>query len=78
MRELTAVETGQAGGGIIGHVVAFVVGVIGSYVGSYAYEKSGGADGIEEALSNTWDAYADTVANQQQVCQETGMGCSMM
>lgn len=75
MRELNMVETEQASGGIIGQAVAFVIGVIGSYVGSYAYERSGGADGIEEALSNTWDAYVDSVAAQQEICQETGLGC---
>ena len=75
MRELTTVETEQAGGGIIGQVLTFVGGVIGSYVGSYAYEKSGGAAGIEEALSNAWDAYVDSAAAQQELCQETGLGC---
>ena len=78
MRELTTVETEQAGGGFITQAVAFVVGVIGSYVGSYAYERSGGADGIEETLSNAWDGYMNSISKQQQACQETGLGCSTM
>lgn len=78
MRELTTVETEQAGGGIIGQILGFIGGVIGSYLGSYAYDESGGAEGINNAMSDVADAYMGTIATQQQACQETGFGCSMM
>ncbi len=76
MRELTTVETEQAGGGgIIGAVLTFIGGVFGSYVGSYAYEESGGADGINKAVSDAWNSH---IENQKQICQYSGLGCSMM
>lgn len=80
MRELTMVETEQAGGGVLGVLGAFAVGFGGSLAASYAYEKVGGAAGIEKALSAAWDAYVDGVAAQLAICQETGLGCgsSMM
>ncbi len=77
MRELTIVETDQAGGGIIGQIAAFIVGFLGSYAASYAYEESGGADGINEALSDFGDAAINTIAAQQSMCQETGAGCGI-
>ena len=80
MRELTTVEIEQAGGGILGILGAFAIGFGGSLVASYAYEKFGGAAGIEKALSAAWDAYVAGAAAQAQLCQETGLGCgsSMM
>ena len=80
MRELTTVEIEEAGGGVLGILGAFAIGFGGSLAASYAYEKFGGAEGIENALSDVWDAFVDGVVAQQQLCQETGLGCgsSMM
>ena len=75
MRELTTVEIEQAGGGILGILGAFAIGFGGSLVASYAYEKLGGAEGIENALSGAWNAFVGGVVAQQQVCRETGLGC---
>ena len=71
------VETDQAGGGILPVLGGFVGGAIGSFIASYAYEKAGGAAGIEKALTDAWNAYVAAVATRQQICRETGLACSI-
>ncbi len=75
MRELTTVEIEQAGGGVIGVLGALAIGFFGSLAASYAFEKLGGAAGIEKAASDVWDALVDGAAARQQICQETPLAC---
>ena len=75
MRELTLVETEQASGGILPLIGAFIAGFFGSLSAAYAYEKAGGAAGIEKIASDIADAYIDSVAAQIEACAESGFAC---
>ncbi|MDE0224373.1 MAG: hypothetical protein OXP28_04470 [Gammaproteobacteria bacterium] len=67
------VETEQAAGGLafLAPFIAFVSGFVGSMAASYAYEKAGGAEGIDKAVSDAWDGFEA----RQQACQKSRLSC---
>ena len=56
MRELTMSETDQTGGGWV-----ILAGLLGALVGQYIHDELGGADGIDEIISDTVDFITQAV-----------------
>ena len=73
MRELTSTETEYAAGG--GVVTAFALGVAGSLAAAYAYEKMGGAEGIEKAIKSAWKALTDGAKDRAKQCGTSPAAC---
>ena len=65
MRELTAYEIDQTGGGILPVLVALV----GSYVGQLMVEAMGGAEGIEKGVKDVYDFFTKGVEGYQEFCK---------
>lgn len=66
MRELTMYETDQTGGGALVNVVAFLGGLVGQLI----LEEIGGADGIDEGLSNIHDFFTDS-KTKPEICSHS-------
>ena len=64
MRELTMYETDQTGGGILPALVVLLGGI----VGQLAFEAMGGADGIEDGLSELYNFFTDGNEQYQALC----------
>ena len=60
MRELTATEANATAGGIA-VTGAIAISLATTFVGAYLYEKSGGADGIDNAISKVVETVKDAV-----------------
>ena len=70
MRELTIAETEHAAGGI-GPVAAIFYGV----VAAYAYEKAGGAKGIEKKAKAAVNFVIEGVMRHAEVCNKAPAAC---
>ena len=63
MRELTITEAEQAAGGL-----GFVLTLVAGLVTAYAYQKMGGAEGIDNAIDATADHLEDTFQKYGPPC----------
>lgn len=74
MRELTMTEAEDVAGGLA-TVAAFAIGVAASLAGAYAYEKLGGAEGIEKLAKAAVKALAEGAKARAEVCQRAPAAC---
>ena len=79
MRELTSAETEHAAGGVA-FLLAFVKPLaagVGFGVGAnYAYDKLGGAEGIDKMASAVWDAVVKGATARATTCQKAPLACT--
>ena len=70
MRELTMSETDQTGGGWV-----ILAGLLGAIIGQYIHDQLGGADGIDEIISDTVDFITQAAEESQSSCEPIYGGC---
>lgn len=70
MRELTIAETKHAAGGL-GFFGSIAVGL----TVAYAYEKAGGAKGIEKKVKAAINYLGQHLADRMEACQKTAAAC---
>lgn len=72
MRELTMTETEAAAGGVL---LALLAGFASGLAAAYAYEKIGGAEGIERAVKAVGQAIVDAGETRAKLCQDHPTAC---
>lgn len=73
MRELTIAETEHAAGGL-GVMASIAIGL----TVAYAYEKAGGAKGIEKKVKTAWKYIVKGAADRAAACSAVPTpGCTM-
>ena len=75
MRELTSAETEHAAGGIA-VMGTIAIGIGTSLAGAYAYEKLGGAEGIERIVKAAWNATIKALKANSTLCQVSSDACT--
>lgn len=74
MRELTISEAEEVAGGL-GVLASIAIGVAASLAASYAYEKVGGAKGIEKKVKAALNALAEGAKARSEICQQSPSAC---
>ena len=77
MRELTISEAEEVAGGL-GVLAAIAVGMTASLLASYAYEKSGGAKGIEKKVRAVLNQLGEAAKVRSEICQKSPAACMPM